>query len=248
MITGGARRASAAISFPPTSFAILNPDTGATIGQSRYSVESTVDGGILHGESSFYDGQSDVETGTLVGVGDGLPKLVEFDHTFYAADRSITERSHVDLRSGASVCSQTSGGKTTDAEEVLQYPEDTWAGASIVIPVQHFLRAGEKELPSLHIFNCAPGPKIFAISLQTDPGTAVWTPYGSEALRVEVRPDFGWINVLIAPFVPKLHAWFDPAKEWAFVGDEAARYYQGTKIMLVKTRPEVLAPQLRSTR
>jgi len=248
MMTGGARRASAAISFPPTTFSILNPDTGAVIGQSKYSVEGTVEGGILHGESSFYDGQSDVETGRLVGVGDGLPKLVEFDHTFYDANRTITERSHVDMKSGAAVCTHTSGGKTTDTEEVLQFPDDTWAGASIVIPMQHYLRAGEKELPGLHVFNCAPGPKIFAISLETDPGLAVFTAYGKEALRVVVRPDFGWINIIIAPFVPKLHAWFDPAKEWAFVGDEAARYYQGTKIMLVKTHPIAIAPQLRSTR
>ena len=248
MMTGGARRASAAISFPPTTFSILNPDTGAVIGQSKYSVEGTVEGGILHGESSFYDRQSDVETGRLVGVGDGLPKLVEFDHTFYDANRTITERSHVDLKSGAAVCTHTSGGKTTDTEEVLQFPDDTWAGASIVIPMQHYLRAGEKELPGLHVFNCAPGPKIFAISLETDPGLAVFTAYGKEALRVVVRPDFGWINIIIAPFVPKLHAWFDPAKEWAFVGDEAARYYQGTKIMLVKTHPIAIAPQLRSTR
>jgi len=249
MITGGARRASAAISFPPTTFAILNPDTGAVIGQSKYSVEGNAEGGILHGESSFYDGQSDVETGRLIGVsGDGMPKLVEFDHTFYDANRTIVERSHVDLKSGASVCTHTSSGKTTDTEEVLQFPEDTWAGASVVIPMQHYLRAGEKELPGLHVFNCAPGPKIFAISLQTDPGPAIFTPYGKEALRVEVRPDFGWINIIISPFVPKLHAWFDPAKEWAFVGDEAARYYQGTKIMLVKTHPIAIVPQLRSTR
>ncbi len=247
-IAGGARRAFAAISFPPTTFAILNPDTGAVIGQSKYSVEGTVDGGILHGESSFYDGQSDVETGTLVGVGDGMPKLVEFDHTFYDANRTIVERSHVDLRSGASVCTHTNGGTTSDTEDVLKFPDDTWAGASVVIPMQHYLRAGEKELPGLHVFSCAPGPKIFAISLATDPGPAVFTPYGKEALRVEVRPDFGWINIIIAPFVPKLHAWFDPSKEWAFVGDEAARYYQGNKIMLVKTHPVALAPQLRSTR
>ena len=248
MITGGARGAFAALSFPPTTFAILNPDTGATIGRSSYSVEATADGGILHGESSFYDGQSDVETGRLIGVGDDLPRLVEFDHTFYNPDHSIQERSHVDLISGAATCIHTANGITNDATDVLKFPDDTWAGASIVIPVQHYLRAGEKELPGLHVFSCAPGPKIFAISLATDPGPAVFTPYGKEALRVEVRPDFGWINVIIAPFVPKLHAWFDPAKEWAFVGDEAARYYQGTKIMLVKTHPVALVPQLRSTR
>jgi hypothetical protein len=67
-----------------------------------------------------------------------------------------------------------------------------------------------------------------------DPGNAVWTSYGAEALRVEVKPDFGMFNVLIGAFVPRLHAWFDPSGGWEFVGDEAARYYKGPKIMLVK--------------
>jgi len=249
MIAGGARRAlAAALSFPSTNFAILNPDTGAIIGQSRYSIESVADGAILRGASSFYDGQSDVETGKLLGVGDGLPKLVEFDHTFYNADGSIQARAHADLRSGAATCTSTTGGTSSDSSDVLQFPEDTWAGASIVIPIQHFLRAGDKVLPPLHAFNCAPVPKIFAISLQTDPGVALWTPYGGQALRVEVRPDFGWLNVIIAAFVPKLHAWFDPGNGWAFVGDEAGRYYKGTRIMLVKSHGEAPAPQLRTNR
>jgi hypothetical protein len=57
-------------------------------------------------------------------------------------------------------------------------------------------------------------------------------------MRVEVRPEFGWLNVFVASFVPKLHAWFDPNDGWAFVGDEAARWYKGPKIMLVKKRHE----------
>ena len=240
---------AAPISFPTTNFAILNPDTGATIGQSRYSIQ-TVDGGaILHGSSRYYDGQSDVETGKLrLGVGDNLPKLVEFDHTFYNADGSIQARAHADLISGASICTTTTGGTTSDASDVLQFPEDTWAGASIVIPIQRFLSAGEKDLPSLHAFNCAPGPKIFDLSLQTDPGVAVWSPYGASVMRVEVRPDFGWFNVVVAAFVPKLHVWFDPGNGWAFVGDEAARYYQGTKIMLVKSRGDSSTAQVGTTR
>jgi hypothetical protein len=246
IIVAGAHLALAApITFPATNFAILNPGTSATIGQSRYSIQ-TIDGGaILHGLSRYYDGQSDVETGKLrLGVGDDLPKLVEFDHTFYNADGSIQARAHADLISGASTCTTTTGGTTSDTSDVLQFPEDTWAGASIVIPIQRFLSAGEKDLPSLHAFNCAPGPKIFALSLQTDPGVAVWTPYGASAMRVEVRPDFGWFNVVVAAFVPKLHVWFDPGNGWAFVGDEAARYYQGTKIMLVKSRGDSSTAQL----
>ena len=97
-----------------------------------------------------------------------------------------------------------------------------------MIPIQDFLRAGDKGASRpLHVFNCAPGPKIFAISVNIDPGNAVWTAYGAEAMRVEVRPDFGWLNFFVAAFVPKLHAWFDPNDGWAFVGDEAAPLLQG---------------------
>jgi hypothetical protein len=250
IIVGVAHRALAApISFPTTNFAILNPDTGATIGQSRYSIESIADGGILHGLSRYYDGQSDVETSKLQdGVGAGLPKLVEFDHTFYNADGSIQARAHADLKSGASTCTNNTGATPNEVSDVLQFPEDTWAGASIVIPIQHFLRASGKDLPSLHAFNCAPGPKIFALSLQSDPGVAVWTPYGASTMRVEVRPDFGWLNMVVAAFVPRLHVWFDPGNGWAFVGDEAARYYQGTKIMLVKARGDSSTAQLGTNR
>jgi len=226
-----------ALSFPPTSFTILNPDTGVAIGHSRYRVDSTADGGTLRGENGYFDGQTDVETARLDSGAPGqLPKLVEFDHTFYNADRSILKRAHVDLKTGVGTCIDNSGGQESRQSDVLSVPPDTWAGASIVIPIQRFLRAGDKGVTRpLHVFNCAPSPKIFAISVNVDPGNATWTSYGAEAIRVEVRPDFGWLNVIVASFVPKLHAWFDPNNGWAFIGDEAARYYKGPKIMLVKT-------------
>jgi len=229
-----------ALSFPPTDFAILNPDTGAVIGRSRYRIDSAGDGATLRGENGYFDGQTDVEVARLKLSAEGkLPKLVEFDHTFYNADKSILKRSHLDLRSGAATCIDNSGGQKSDQSAVLDLPDDTWAGASIVIPIQDLLRAGVKgESRPLHVFNCAPSPKIFAISVNFDPGNAVWSSYGGEAMRVEVRPEFGWLNVFVASFVPKLHAWFDPNDGWAFVGDEAARWYKGPKIMLVKRRHE----------
>ncbi len=227
-----------ALSFPPTDFAILNPDTGVALGRSHYRIDSTRDGATLHGENVYFDGQTDVETAHLeLDAAGQLPKLVEFDHTFYKADGSILLRAHVDLKSGAATCIDNSGGQKSAQSATLSVPADTWAGASIVLPIQDILRAGVRgEIRPLHVFNCAPSPKIFAISVDVDPGNAVWTSYGAEALRVEVRPDFGWLNVIIAKFVPKLHAWFDPNDELAFIGDEAARYYKGPKIMLVKRR------------
>jgi hypothetical protein len=223
------------LSFPPTSFEILSPDSGAVIGRARYRVEGTYDGGVLRGENGYFDGQTDLETAHIQLGSAGQPKLTEFDHTFYNADKSILMRSHLDLKSGAATCTDNSAGQNSEHSEVLSIPDDTWAGASIVIPIQNFLRVGDKGVSRpLHAFSCAPTPKIFAISVDIDPGPAVWTTYGAEAMRVQVKPDFGLLNLIIAAFVPRLHAWFDPNDRLAFIGDEAARYYKGPPIMLVK--------------
>jgi hypothetical protein len=225
------------LSFPPTDFTILNPNTGATIGHSQYRVESTADGAHLRGDNNYLDGQTDVETAHIrLAANGGQPRLTEFDHTFYNPDGSILRRAHLDLKSGAATCIDDAEGQKSDQSEVLSIPDDTWAGASIVIPIRDFLRAGDRGVSRpLHVFSCTPGPKIYAISVIIDPGNAVWTTYGAEAMRVEVRPDFGLLNLVVEAFVPKLHAWFDPNDRMMFVGDEAARYYKGPPIMLVKT-------------
>jgi hypothetical protein len=225
------------LSFPPTDFTILNPNTGATIGHSQYRVESTADGAHLRGDNNYLDGQTDVETAHIrLGADGGHPRLTEFDHTFYNADGSILVRAHLDLNSGAATCIDNAEGQKSDQSEVISIPDDTWAGASVAIPIRNFLRAGDKNVTRpMHVFSCAPGPKIFAIKVIIDPGPAVWTTYGAEAIRVEVLPDFGLLNLVVAAFVPKLHAWFDPNDGMMLVGDEAARYYKGPPIMLVKT-------------
>jgi hypothetical protein len=223
------------LSLPPTNFSILTPATGVAIGRARYRLESTRDGAVLRGENGYFDGQTDVEIAHIELASGGQPKLTEFDHTYYNADRSILKRSHLDLKSGAGTCIDNSNGQKSEQSEVLTIPDDTWAGASIVIPIRNFLRAGDKGISRpLHAFSCAPTAKIFSISVDIDPGNAVWTTYGAEAIRVEVRPDFGLLNFVIAAFVPKLHAWFDPNDGLAFIGDEAARFYKGPPIMLVK--------------
>jgi hypothetical protein len=225
------------LSFPTTNFAILNPVTGAVIGRSTYRVVSTTPGGILHGENHYDDGSSDFETSFLQSEGVGaLPKLVEFDHTFYQADGSIMVRAHLNVNSGAATCIDNTSGQENTQSSTLSVPDGTWAGASVVLPIQDFLRGGGASEGLLHVFSCAPGPRIFSVSLQLDPGNAMWAVYGGLTTRVEVRPDFGWLNLIVAPFVPKLYARFDPNDGYAFVGDETSRYYKGPRIMLVKTR------------
>lgn len=237
------------VSFPPTDFKIIDPATHAPLGHSRYSISRIENGAILHGENHYDSGVSDHETGTMVlAQGTGLPLLVEFDHTFLNPDGSIQQRSHVDLGAGNATCIDNGASPPTQVSAQLAIPADTWAGASIAIPIQQFLRSGGPGPYHLHIYNCAPTPKIFALDIQTDPGSAIWLPYGDEALRVEVRPNLGWYNFVIAPFLPKLHAWFDPRDRWGFLGSEAARYYKGPNIMLVKVHTAAGAAPIESRR
>jgi len=223
------------LTFPPTTFTILNPDTGAAIGRSIYRVDTAGDRATLRGEDGYFDGQTDVEIAHLdLGASGGPPRLVDFDHTFYNADHAIVRRHHLDVGSGAATCIDNSGGQKSEQAELINVPDNTWGGASIVVPIQEFLRSGSGATLPLNVFSCANGPRILAVNVTKDPGNAIWTRYGREALRVEVRPNLGWLNVIVGAFVPKLHAWFDPKEGWAFVGDEAARYYKGPAIMVVK--------------
>ena len=239
-----------AFSFPATNFTILNPDTGAKIGRSRYSIESVAGGAILHGLSRYYDGRSDIETGKLrLGTGDELPKLVEFDHTFYNRDGSIQARAHADLVSGAATCTDTTGGVASDSSAVLQFPRRHLGGRQRGnSDPAFFARNGRQpQLPSLHAFNCAPDTEDIC-DQPSDPIPA--SRFGRLTAQVLGRgaARLGWLNVIVGAFVPKLHIWFDPGNGWAFVGDEAARYYKGTKIMLVKSRGEASTAQLGTNR
>jgi hypothetical protein len=228
--------AASSLNFPSTEFTILDAQSNFAVGRGRYSIKTVPGGASLKGTNQYDSGTSDVETATIQIDGDGNAKLVEADHTFFKIDGSIMQRSHIDLKAGEGTCINNAPEPKIQETVSIPIPPDTWAGASVLIPIQGYLRGGITETQHLHVFNCAPTPKIFAISVIIDSTPQLWKPYSANAVQVEVRPDFGWINILIAPFVPKLHAWFDPTDGWNFVGSESARFYKGPPIVLVKTR------------
>ncbi len=51
-----------------------------------------------------------------------------------------------------------------------------------------------------------------------------------------MRPKLGWWDILIAPFVPKVRAWFDPADGFNYLGGEFPTYYRGPRVELVRDR------------
>jgi hypothetical protein len=218
-------------------FVILSPDGSRRIGRTHYSIVRRAGAVILRGENRFDNGEYDIETSRLTpSGGDGLPRLVDFNHLFYSAEGTILLESHADLRTGLASCIDRLSGAAKLAAAAVAFPPDTWAGASVILPIQRFLRDGGHGKLSLHVFNCAPSPKVFAVTVTPDSAPIRLPDYLPGAVEIDAKPDFGWLDFIVSPFVPKLHAWFDPGRDFEFVGAMLARYYGGPQILMVTAR------------
>jgi hypothetical protein len=218
-------------------FVILSPDGAREIGQIHYSIIRRSGVMILRGEDRFNDGQYDIETSRLsVPAAGALPALIEFNHMFYTAEGSVLLEAHADVRTGLASCIDRRSGDQKLSAAKIDFPAQTWAGASVILPIQRFLRDGSRGNLTLNVFNCAPSPKVLAVAVEVAPRPRRLPGYLPGAVEIDAHPDFGWLNFIVEPFVPKLHAWFDPAREWEFVGAMLSRYYSGPQILMVTAR------------
>jgi len=216
-------------------FNILSADGARVIGHTHYSVKP--DGPsleLIYGESHYLSGDYDIERNHVERRGPGeLPVLTAYEHVFFNADGSLARISKADFRSGASLCAVYDKNAPREYRATLNFPPDTYAGAALVIPLQHQLNESSKEPIELHDFNCVPEPKV--LKVQANPARfAPWLHYSGNMLQVDITADFGWLNLVIAPFVPKIHAWFDPSLGWEFIGGEFTRFYKGPQIILAR--------------
>lgn len=218
-------------------FVILSPDGARQIGTARYSVIRRGSALILLGKNRYEGGQYDIERMRLVPSGSGeLPRLVDFNHVFYSSAGHVLIEAHADFATGLASCIDRRGGTAKMEAARLDFPRGTWAGASVLLPIQRFLRDGGHGKLSLNDFACAPGPKVVAVEVNPDPAPMRLPGYLPGAVEVDAKPDFGWLDFIAAPFVPKLHAWFDPGRDFEFEGAMLARYYGGPQILMVTER------------
>jgi hypothetical protein len=237
--------AAGELDYPPTDYILRSIDGAQVIGRSHITVIHGADGlATVRGEYHFLDGNYDIDETTLRSHGDDLPQLVKSHHVFFHPDGSLDRESRADVAAGTGACIVYSGGKPQGSSVKLDFPSDTFAGDAVIIPLHRFLRVGGNGSVSFHDFNCIPGPEILKVTASASP-PAPWNYYPGELVRVAVEPDFGWIDVVIAPFLPRIQAYFDQREGWFFVGGESARYYKGLKYMMVRahaSEPEIKAP------
>jgi hypothetical protein len=229
------------LGFSSADFEILDPATLGVIGHAHYVVMKEGSAISLHGDDRYTNGEYDYERDRFEPLSGALPVLVQADHYFFLANGAPQLRSNLDLKAGLASCTDFRTQPPVTQSAALIAPADTWAGASVMIPIQDFLRRGGAGTLDTHVFNCAPSPKIFAVKVTVTKLQALLPLGRRDLVEVDVKPDFGWLNLLIEPFVPHLNAWFDPHQEWEFVGAALARFYKGPDIMLAR----VAAPDRR---
>jgi hypothetical protein len=227
-------RAGALRDFPASDFSILARDGGQLIGRSHFEMTHEDEADVLRGESRYLDGQYDVEIDRFASASDGTPPaLIRYDHRFFDASGAPLLVAVADFRTGSVSCVEYCDATPATRAATLEIAPGTWAGSSVLITIQEALRQGAANPLKLTYFNCAPGPRVLTVDVTLAREAHGLPLFPANAVEVGIRADFGIFNVVVAPFMPEIRAWFDASRAYEFLGAELPRYYGGPEIMMV---------------
>jgi hypothetical protein len=226
--------------FPASSrFEIFDGDGSKVVGHARYDFRAVGSGSwVLVGENRFLDGQDDVEEDEVTQGRPNEPAVpVTYKHDYFDTNGSLQRVAQANFTTGYASCVVYTDGQQRGTRVRLKFPPDTYAGSTVLIPLTRALRQGFDHAIRFHDFNCIPGPRVVAIQAYP-PSVTRWSRYPGDLIQVRLKPDFGWLSILIGPFIPKMDAWFEASRPWDYVGGKAGRYYKGPEIILVRVRDD----------
>ncbi len=224
-------------------FLIYDPSNTTLVGRGHYTVAVTRDVVTIDGRSDFLDGEHDAESERLRATG-ADPQLVSYEHSFFDAQGAPQRVARLDAPSARATCVSYSGGQSRLVSKVLRIPANTYAGASVLIPIADQLKRNSSGELDFHVFDCASGPRVFALRVDLQQASWSYLPHDGGLVKADARPVFGWFDVFLKPFVPETRLWFDPRHDFGFMGGMLARYYRGPEVMLVRIPPTLAAPPL----
>jgi hypothetical protein len=231
------RAANAPADLVSANFRVLDSGGTEVIGHSRYVLEPGEHGLLIgRGEARFKDGEYDIEYDTLRPRPQQPPQMLSMDHRFYNADGSKQREIAANFVTGQTSCTEYQNGVAETDRATLDFTPDSYGGSAVLLPLQQYLAQGQNQPLKLHALNCIPGPRLVAVKAQVQKPSA-WSHYPGQTVEVDIKPDLGWLNAVIGPLLPQLRAWFDPSRNWVFVGGQFSRYYRGPRIMLVTQSP-----------
>ena len=227
-----------AFDFRALQFKILSPDAKQTIGSTRFTVlRDDNSSEEIKGETRYLDGEHDNENERLyVANPDSTPRLDTYEHSFFNTDGTLRMVDTLNTKSGIASCTSYTAGKMKVRKSQLDVPADSFAGASEMMMVVGSLRRGIQEI-RFHAFACVPGPEIFSVQASLPDRSGHWPLYPGDLVRLDMRPNLGRLNLLLAPFMPTMDAWFNPNDNWNYVGGEFDRYFLGPHVLTVRVPP-----------
>ena len=229
--------------FGPAKLAILSADGKKNLGFVDYHLIRVEGGADLRGEGKLTDGEHDTESARLVfSSDDQIPIMARYKHTFFDARGTPQLITQADFKTGVASCTQFKGGKVDTSSTVLTFPPDTYAGASLIVPLTLALRKGQRTKIRFHAFSCVPEPRVIEVEANVKSGASRWAAHSGELVEVEGKPYFGWLTLLASPFLPKFVGWFDPGDDWQYMGGSQQRYYKGPTVEMVRVEPIRSAP------
>ena len=216
---------------------VLSADGRQTIGSTRFTVSSDRSSETIKGETRYLDGQHDNEEERIQLV-NGALRLEKYEHSFFGADGATTMVDKLDTESRIATCSRREDGKMKVRRSQVDFPADTFGGGSQLQFVMAKLREGPRKI-DFHGFACIPGPRVFHVTASVPERAERWPFYPGDLIRLDLRPDLGaGLNFLIAPFLPRTEAWFDPHHNWKYVGGEFNRYFGGPHVLQALVPPQ----------
>jgi hypothetical protein len=218
-------------------FKILSPDGKQTLGSTRFMIVRNNSSEEIKGETRYLDGERDNEDEILYAAAQSYRlRLETYKHSFFNPDGTLRMIDTLDAKSGAASCANYTSGTMKLRKSQLEIPADSFAGASGLMMMVESLRHGNREI-SFHAFACAPGPELFSVKASIPDRSDHWSLYPGDLVRLDMRPDLGALNLLIAPFLPTMDAWFNPADNWNYIGGEFDRYFRGPHVLTVRVAP-----------
>ena len=213
----------------------MDADFKQVIGHGHYEVrlDDNRNAAAL-GEDRAKDGEYDLERDKLeLYAEDRVRRRVTFEHTFFSANGRLQREAKANFQTGLASCMQYENEQPV-VRSTLQFPRDTFAGAAVIIALKGNLLLGKETDLALHDFNCMPGPKILKVEAYPQQPSS-WVHFPGEVVRVDIKPDFGWVSFVAAIFV---RTWFSLSQGWRLVGAKFTWFYKGPEIALLAAVPK----------
>jgi len=218
----------------PVDLTIYSADHKLVIGHARYVIKEVGKAVEVNGNSHYLDGERDWERVEMeYRPGTALPVVTSFQVNFLAADGSVQLIEKADFKSGEASCRWSSQLQESPYEDSLEFPPDTYAGCTSVVPLEYALKNGEQSV-HFHVFDCMPKPAVLAIDAKLENGAVRWSYYPGDLAQMGLTPDLGWLNLVAKPFIPDISVWFDPSEGYEYVGTTKERFYRGRSQILVR--------------